>query len=66
MSELIPEDIYVCTTCQRRFHIGPVMLKIAHSPKPDWNAPVHCPHCDATTIQQAQDTLIHPSPPRGQ
>ena len=56
------EDLYLCTTCRRHFDIGPVMLRLAAQSRADWEAPIHCPRCDAITIQQAKGIIISPQP----
>jgi hypothetical protein len=56
------ENLYLCTTCQRHFDIGPVMLKLASNPEADWDAPLHCPRCDATTIRSASRVAIYELP----
>jgi hypothetical protein len=51
------ENLYLCTSCQRHFDIGPVMMKLANDPHADWDAPLQCPRCSATTIRQAKGVL---------
>ena len=60
------DRIYFCTACNRKFDIGPIMLKLADTAKTqaDWDAPLHCPHCDSTKIKKFDDKLIH-RPPTG-